>query len=40
MSLPGWQALRAELYPRIEVVTVALDVDPTFAHPFIDAAAP
>lgn len=32
--------MRAELFPKIEVVTVALDVDPTFAYPFIDIAEP
>lgn len=36
-----WQALREELHPRgLEIVTVALDVDPEEARPFIDAAAP
>lgn len=41
MSLPGWQALHAELEPKgLTVVTVALDVDPANAMPWIDAAAP
>ncbi len=41
MSLPGWQALHAELEPRgLTVVTVALDVDPEQARPWIEAAAP
>lgn len=36
-----WQALRAELHPKgLEVVTVALDVDPEAARPFIEAAQP
>lgn len=36
-----WQALRAELYPKgLEVVTVALDVDPEAARPFIEQANP
>ena len=36
-----WQALRTELHPLgVEVVTVALDVDPEAARPFIEAAAP
>jgi len=36
-----WQALREELHGRgLEVVTVALDVDPEAARPFIEAAAP
>jgi len=34
-----WQELRSELHPRgLEVVTVALDVDPDAARPFVDAA--
>lgn len=34
-----WQALRTELHPRgLEVVTVALDVDPDAARPFVEAA--
>ncbi len=36
-----WQALRARLHPLgLEVVTVALDVDPEAARPFVEAAAP
>lgn len=36
-----WQVLRTELHPLgVEVVTVALDVDPEAARPFIEAAAP
>jgi hypothetical protein len=36
-----WQALRAELHPLgLEVVTVALDVDPGAARPFVEAARP
>ena len=36
-----WQALHTELEPAgVTVVTVALDSDPTLAHPWIDAAAP
>jgi hypothetical protein len=35
-----WQELRAELHPRVEVVTVALDTDAEAAHPWIEAAAP
>jgi tetratricopeptide (TPR) repeat protein len=39
--LPGWQALRTELHPRgLEIVTVALDVDPDQARPFVEQAAP
>jgi hypothetical protein len=34
-----WQELRTELHPRgLEVVTVALDVDPEAARPFIEQA--
>lgn len=41
MSLPGWQALHAELEPLgVTVVTVALDIDPAKAQPWVDAAAP
>ena len=41
MSLPGWQALHAELEPLgVTVVTVALDIDPSKARPWVDAAAP
>jgi hypothetical protein len=36
-----WQALREEVRPKgLEIVTVALDVDPEDARPWIDAAAP
>ncbi len=36
-----WQALRSELHPLgVEVVTVALDVDPEAARPSIEAATP
>jgi hypothetical protein len=36
-----WQELRTELHPRgLEIVTVALDVDPNEARPSIEAAAP
>ena len=36
-----WQALRTELHPHgLEIVTVALDVDPEAAYRFIDRAAP
>ncbi len=36
-----WQELRTQLHPKgLEVVTVALDVDPEEARPFIDAARP
>jgi hypothetical protein len=36
-----WQELRTELHPRgLEIVTVALDVDPDAARPFIEQAAP
>jgi hypothetical protein len=36
-----WQALRTELHAQgVEVVTVALDVDPEAARPFIEAAKP
>lgn len=41
MSLPGWQALHAELEPKgLTVVTVALDIDPAKARPWIEAASP
>lgn len=41
MSLPVWQALHLELSPLgLDVVTVALDAEPEFAYPWIDAAAP
>ena len=35
-----WQALRTELTPGLEIVTVALDVDAEAARPFIEAAQP
>ncbi|MDX6476674.1 MAG: hypothetical protein QOH95_2185 [Gaiellaceae bacterium] len=36
-----WQALRAELEPLgVEIVTVALDVDPESARPFVERAEP
>jgi hypothetical protein len=36
-----WQALRTELHPLgLEVVTVALDVDPEAARPYVEALAP
>ena len=36
-----WQALRTELHPLgLEIVTVALDIDPEAAYKFIDRAAP
>jgi hypothetical protein len=39
MSLPGWQALNAELASQnVAVVTVALDIDPEKALPWIEAA--
>src|SRR5436190_11909649 len=39
--MPGWQALRTELHPKgLEIVTVALDVEPEAALPFIESAAP
>jgi tetratricopeptide (TPR) repeat protein len=35
-----WQALRERLHPTgLEIVTVALDVDPEAARPFVEAAA-
>lgn len=41
MSLPGWQALHAEIEPLgATVVTVALDVHPEHTSPWIDAASP
>lgn len=41
MSLPGWQALHAELEGQgLTVVTVALDLDPEKATPWIEAATP
>src|SRR5258706_6712590 len=42
MSLPGWQALRAELRPKgLEVVTVALDAGGIeAARPWVEAASP
>lgn len=40
MSLPGWQSLRAELYPKgFEVVTIGLDAGGVDAvRPWIEAA--
>lgn len=39
--MPGWQALHAELEPiGLTVVTVALDLDPEKARPWIEAAQP
>ncbi len=39
--MPGWQALHTELESLgLTVVTVALDVNPEHAHPWIDAASP
>jgi hypothetical protein len=36
-----WQALRADLHPQgLEIVTVALDVDPEAARPWIERARP
>jgi tetratricopeptide (TPR) repeat protein len=41
MDLPGWQALREELHPGLEVVTVALDTGGIeAAGPSIEAAQP
>src|SRR3954462_13951396 len=42
MSLPGWQALRAELHPKgLEVVTVGLDAGGVDAvRPWVEAASP
>jgi hypothetical protein len=41
LSLPGWQALHAELEPAgLTVATVALDVEPAHAHQWIDRASP
>lgn len=41
MSLPGWQALHVELEAQgVTVVTVALDIDPEKAKPWIEAASP
>src|SRR5258708_39837831 len=42
MSLPGWQALRAELHPKgLEVVTVGLDAGGADAvRPWIEGANP
>lgn len=41
MSLPGWQALQAEYEEAgLTVVTVALDIDPDKARPWIEAAQP
>ncbi|MGH9027209.1 MAG: ResA-like WAxxUGC motif-containing protein [Acidimicrobiia bacterium] len=39
LALPGWQRLRAELHPKgLEVVTVALDLEPEAARPWIEAS--
>ena len=41
MDLPVWQAMRQELRPKgLEVVTIAMDTEPTAAHAWIDAAQP
>ena len=41
MDLPVWQAIRQELRPQgLEIVTVAMDTEPSAAHPWIDAANP
>jgi peroxiredoxin len=41
MDLPLWQSLRERVQPLgVEIVTVALDVDPEAARPWIEAAAP
>jgi hypothetical protein len=41
MSLPVWQALHEEISPLgVDIVTVALDVNPTHATPWIDIAKP
>jgi hypothetical protein len=41
MSLPVWQALHEEISPLgVDVVTVALDVNPDHATPWIDMAKP
>src|SRR5919198_263380 len=41
MDLPVWQELRTELYPQgLEIVTVALDIDPERARPAIERAHP
>lgn len=41
MDLPVWQALRDELAPHgLEIVTVALDIDPERARPWIERARP
>jgi hypothetical protein len=41
MDLPVWQAIREELRPQgLEIVTVAMDTEPSQAHPWIDAAKP
>jgi hypothetical protein len=41
MSLPVWQALHNEISPfGVDVVTVALDVNPAHAAPWIDLANP
>jgi hypothetical protein len=41
LDLPVWQELRAELYPRLEIVTVALDArGAAAARPWIEKAQP
>src|SRR5262245_16857927 len=41
MDLPVWQAIRQELRPQgLEIVTVAMDTEPSAAQPWIDAAKP
>lgn len=41
MELPVWQDLRTELFPRLEIVTVALDArGASAARPWIEKAAP
>jgi hypothetical protein len=41
LDLPVWQELRTELYPRVEIVTVALDArGSAVARPWIEKAAP
>lgn len=41
MSLPGWQAIHEELESKgVTVVTVALDIDPEKARPWVEAASP
>jgi hypothetical protein len=41
LDLPVWQELRTELYPRLEIVTVALEArGPSAARPWIEQARP